>query len=757
MSREKASHARRARPRSIRSTLTILMVIPLISLIALWTYAATSTIGGAFAQRAYDTENRDTGGPGQALLVQLVQERTLTYVWLSTGRRSSPAAVDGQRAATNAAIAAFRSGVAAAGGALSQQTRQNLTLLSAQLNTLGRIRTAADNGTMGPLAVFQAYNTIVDAEFQFFRSEAVVPNGSISLYQEGAANIDAGQALELVGREAALVGGSLASGGTMPEATRDLFTQAVDDQRLLEQDALSPLNWPGSTSPYAQLFASPVYADFKEMEDRIVDSTSPKARIPVSPAAWQSGVQAFLTAFDQAASVGRQSDTKGAAHAGDVILLRLILVGGAGLIAVIISALLLVRFGRRMTRELTSFLMVVRALADERLPLVVRRLRRGERVDVAAEAPPLALRASTREVTEIAEAFSAVQRTAVEAAVGEAELRSASSGVFRSLARRSQTLLQRQLGLLDSMERGTNDPDVLDQLFRLDHLTTRMRRHAEGLIVLSGAPSGRRWRDPVPLVEVLRGAIGEIEDYSRVDLVTDTPDFVAGGAVADVTHLLAELIENAANYSPPGTRVTVAAGAAATGLAIEVEDRGIGIPRQTLAALNDRLANPPEFDLADADQLGLFVVSRLAARQEVKVSLRGSPWGGTTAIVLLPYRIVVRRDDPAVAPIAELAPGGPVRQGRRVPGFASADTDRPWRSLRANLTPQLRHDPLAQSAAASGPQDARSADQARALISSIRQGWRNGSTETDEAGGNARGGQAHPGSTRDADNDGMQA
>ena len=746
MSREKASHARRARPRSIRFTLTSLMIIPLISLIALWAYAATSTIGGAFAQRAYDTENNDTGGPGQALLVQLVQERTLTYVWLSTGRRASPAAVDGQRAATDAATAKFRAGVAAAGGALSQLTRQDLTLLFAQLNTLGMIRAAADNGTMGPLAVFQAYNTIVDADFQFFRSEAVVPNGSISLYQEGAANVDAGQALELVGREAALVGGSLASGGTMPEVTRDLFTQAVDDQRLLEQNALSPLNWPGSTSPYARLFASPVYANFKAMENRIVDSTSPGARVPVSPAAWQSGVQSFLTAFDGAASAGRQSDTKGAAHAGDVILLRLILVGGAGLAAVIISALLLVRFGRRMTRELTSFLMAVRALADERLPLVVHRLRHGERVDIAAEAPPLALRASTREVTEIAEAFSAVQRTAVEAAVGEAELRAAASVVFRSLARRSQSLLQRQLGMLDSMERGTNDPDALEQLFRLDHLTTRMRRHAEGLIVLSGAPSGRRWRDPVPLVEVLRGAIGEIEDYTRVDLIANTGDLVAGGAVADVTHLLAELIENAANYSPPGTRVTVAAGETARGLAIEVEDRGLGIPPQTLAVLNERLANPPEFDLADTDQLGLFVVSRLAARQEIGVSLRGSPYGGTSAIVLLPYRIVVRNDDPAGLPSAELAPSlapGPGRWFRR---FESADPDLPRRSPQANLAPQLRDDPSTHSAAARTRQDSRSADQARALIASIRQGWRNGSGEPDKAESN-----------HDANNDGAQA
>jgi two-component sensor histidine kinase len=406
-----------------------------------------------------------------------------------------------------------------------------------------------------------------------------------------------------------------------------------------------------------------------------------------------------------------------------------------------------------MTRELTSFLMAVRALADERLPFVVSRLRHGERVDIATEAPPLMLNASTREVTEIAEAFSAVQRTAVEAAVGEAELRAAASVVFRSLARRNQSLLQRQLGMLDSMERGTNDPDSLEQLFRLDHLTTRMRRHAEGLIVLSGAPSGRRWRDPVPLAEVLRGATGEIEDYTRVDLITNTDDLVAGGAVADVTHLLAELIENAANYSPPGTRVTVAAAVTASGLAIEIEDRGLGIPPQTLAVFNDRLANPPEFDLADTDQLGLFVVSRLAARQEIRVSLRGSPYGGMLAIVLLPHRIVVRKGDPAGLPSTEPAPSLAAGPGRRVRRFGLADPDLPQRSPQANLAPQLREDPPT----ARSPRDGRSADQARALISSIRQGWRNGSTGTDEPDRNVGGGgPSYPDFNHDVNNDGAQ-
>jgi signal transduction histidine kinase len=733
MSREKASHARQGRPRSIRFTLTTLMVVPLLSLAALWAYAATSTVGGALAQRAFDKSNSTIGGPDSALLGQLIQERTLAYVWLSGGRPAARAALGRQPPLTDAAVAALRAGVAAGGSTLSQVQRQYLTLLYTKLNALTRLRAAADDRTMSPLAVFQAYNATVDAEFQFLRSQAEIPNGSIALYQEGVANIDGGQALELVGREASLVGGAVAAGGVMSAAIRTQFAQDVYDQRLLEQNALSPLNWPGSASPYTALFASALYRDFAAMENRIIGGAGPGGRLPVSAAAWQSTAQSFLTAFTSASITGREADTKGAAHNGDVILLRLILVGGVGLAAVVASGLLLLRFGRRLTRELTSFLAAVHALASQRLPLVVRRLRNGERVDIAAEAPPLLLRARTREVTEIAEAFSAVQRTAVEAAVGEAELRAAASVVYRSLARRNQSLLQRQLGMLESMERHTSDPDVLEQLFGLDHLTTRMRRHAEGLIVLSGAPSGRRWRDPVPIVEVLRGAIGEIEDYTRVDLTASAGGLVAGGAVADVTHLLAELIENAANYSPPGSRVTVATAVTASGLAIEVEDRGLGIPLMMLDGLNDRLASPPEFDLADTDQLGLFVVSRLAARQGIRVSLRGASHGGTSAIVLLPHRIVVGSQETAGSPADEAAPGGtpgPVRQVRR---FAAVDPAPSRRALQANLSPPSSGSRPGHSAPEGGRQHARSADQARSLIASVRQGWRDGNTETERA------------------------
>ena len=177
-----------------------------------------------------------------------------------------------------------------------------------------------------------------------------------------------------------------------------------------------------------------------------------------------------------------------------------------------------------------------------------------------------------------------------------------------------------------------------------------MRRHAEGLIILSGSVPGRGWRDPVPVVDVLRAAVAEVEDYVRVDVTSETGDLVAGSAVNDVIHLVAELVENAAVFSPPNTRIEVRAERVGTGLVAEVEDRGLGLSPDELEDINRRLASTPEFDLARSEQLGLFVVSHLAARHDIKVSLRQSVYGGTTAVVLLQFGVVVRQEEAAAGP-----------------------------------------------------------------------------------------------------------
>jgi signal transduction histidine kinase len=329
------------------------------------------------------------------------------------------------------------------------------------------------------------------------------------------------------------------------------------------------------------------------------------------------------------------------------VLTKIAVAEAIGLAAILIAAAGMIWFARRVWSDATSLEASARRFADHELPQLVERLRRGDTVEPEGQfSAPAQMKVT--ELSRAAAALASVQRTALTAAATETGLRSGISQVFVSLARRSQSLLQRQLRLLDDLERKAVDPKALADLFPLDHLTTRMRRHAEGLIILSGAVPGRAWSNPVPVIDVVRGAIAEVEDYKRIVVVSTSEDMVQGSAVADMIHLLAELIENATLFSPSGTRVEVKAERVGNGFAFEIEDRGLGIKPEELDAINLRLGSPADFDLANADQLGLFVVGKLAARHGVSVFLRPSPYGGTTAIVLMPISMI--------APLAESAP-----------------------------------------------------------------------------------------------------
>ncbi|MFF3872724.1 MHYT domain-containing protein [Streptomyces sp. NPDC001978] len=368
----------------------------------------------------------------------------------------------------------------------------------------------------------------------------------------------------------------------------------------------------------------------------------------------------------------------------------------------------------------------------------------------------------------------------LRAAVERAELAGGISGVFVNLARRSQILVHRQLNLLDSMERRSEDPDELSDLFRLDHLTTRMRRHAESLIILSGASPGRAWRMPVSLTSVVRAAVSEIEDYARVEVRPLPATFVVGAAVADLTHLLAEIVENAAQFSPPHTRVRIVGEPVGNGYVLEVEDRGPGMGQDALAEANRRIQQSEALDLLDSDRFGLFVVSRLAARHGIKVHLRTSPYGGTTAVVLMPTTLldsaVPERSDKSAA---ETQPP-PERDSARVPGSAlpqeavaapaarpalvatamtspeppshttppgvttlrpyfspdasEGSDDLPRRVRQANLAPQLRERRTEAPVRAVPSRDAdrRTPELVRDRMAAYREGW-------------ARGGGRHPG------------
>ena len=537
----------------------------------------------------------------------------------------------------------------------SAATVGDVAAVEAGLRRIAGIRASADAGTISPAGAFQAYSDIIDAQFQAYYA-ATLDRGA-ALQAAGIGTIDGTLALEMASREAALLDGALLIGqGQLDPAARTLFTSSATSRQLLTSQALSVLP-PGMRGTYAAITASPAYQRFTTLESQVTAS-APGKPVPVDPTVWNQSSGAVLQAMLKAETSNAAELSAMSAHESNRLLTEAILAGGVGLLAVAVSVFLLFWFGRKVTGDLTRLYSSVRGMAEERLPRVVERLRRGDDVDVAAESPPPAA-SGIAEISQIARSFGTVQEAAVAAAVEQARLRAGVNQVFLNISLRNQSLLHRQLAMLDTMERRTSEPGELADLFRLDHLTTRMRRHAEGLIILSGATPGRGWRDPVPVVDVLRAAVAEVEDYVRVDVVSESRDLVAGTAVGDLIHLVAELVENATVFSPPSTRIEVSADRAAAGLVVEVVDRGLGLSAAEFEDINRRLASPPEFDPAGSEQLGLFVVSRLAARHALRVSLRPSPYGGTTAILLVPFGVIVRAEEAPAPARADGSPSGP--------------------------------------------------------------------------------------------------
>ena len=316
------------------------------------------------------------------------------------------------------------------------------------------------------------------------------------------------------------------------------------------------------------------------------------------------------------------------------------------LLLLLLVALVSTIVARSLIRPLRKLRADALDMAGNRLPQMVRRLSQSEGADEGVEIEPIGV-TSTDEIGEVARAFDQVHREAVRLAADEAMLRGNLNAMFINLSRRSQSLIERQLSLIDSLEQSEQDPGRLSSLFRLDHLATRMRRNSENLLVLAGHEVSRRWSQPVPLVDVLRAAISEIEQYERVVLNVQPGIVVVGQAVNDVVHLVAEIVENATTFSPEDIQVYVSGQPLTSGgVLLDITDSGVGISDQEMSHANWRLDNPPVVDVAVSRRMGLFVVGRLAARHGVRVRLRHAQAGGLTALIWLPDTVAA----PEVAP-----------------------------------------------------------------------------------------------------------
>ncbi|WP_343951616.1 ATP-binding protein [Nonomuraea longicatena] len=692
-----------------------MLLLPLLSLSALWGFVLNLTVGDGRILLRANTLYETIGATSMDLGLQLQAERSESVVAATT--RSFPKKLGEQRARTDASVETFLRSTAQAADAIDTEIRHTLDELTGELARLSSIRADLDSGQSTRLSGVSEFNRVLDTLFRLYDHLVSVPD--LALYQQAAALQAMGNAREYIAREQALIAGAAVDGRLTPaEATA--FTEYVASRRFLHSRGLAGLDV-GFRQPFEQVMSSEPYLSFAAAEARVVQTGRPPGDLD----AWATSVSRLSERLDRLGAVSTQELARRAGEAATGIVIKIAFAGGLGLVAVIASILISVRFGRRLAAELGGLQTAAADLAEARLPRVVQLLREGVEVDVKAEARPLKVSGSA-EITDVAGAFGSVQRTAVQAAVGQAALREGVGQVFLNLARRKQGLLHRQLALLDTMQRRTHDPDRLEELFRLDHLTTRMRRHAEGLIILSGAQPGRVWRRPVPVIDVVRAAIAEVEDYGRVDVAELPGAALDGASAADLTHLVAELVENATIYSPPDTHVQVRGDLVSNGFVIEVEDRGLGLSPAEYSAVNARLADPPEFDLADSDRLGLFVVARLAQRHELQVLLRSSPYGGTTAIVLIPRKLVTEQQALEPPPDLEL----PTRTSKKpLAVVAEAPSGLPRRRRQTNLPPQPGKPPEPPPTTAE-----RSPDEVRDLFSAFQRGTQRARNEADNEG-----------------------
>jgi len=620
----------------IRSKLIAILLTPLIALTVLAFLGIGTNVGRGVQADRVDQETAFAVNLSQ-LVHELQRERDLSAGWVASDLGYG--GVVAQRVAVNQALADFRRDAAILGFEDDESPfRDHVQLALGALAKLDDQRLRIENGELSVSRTIELYSDVID--------HLINVDGEIASATDDRAlvrNVSTFVALARLKEAASIERGfvfAVASAGEFQSGEFQRFAAmlgAQDTWRSQFEATAAPKQRETLTRALSSRDAEQV----SDLRDQLLAST-PVGRIGLDARRWYRyataridllrGVEQDLATDVSAASSAARSNANRQALLYTIILTVVLwfTVGVALLMARVLVGPL-----RTLTRTAND-------VADQRLPGLVDRLQQStdlRDLDVVPEPVPVT---SGDEVGQVSAAFNSVHRVAIQVATEQAALRKSIGDMFLNLARRSQSLIDRQLELIDDLERTEADPDALENLFKLDHLATRMRRNSEDLIVLSGAEPARRWTQPVPLVDVVRAALAEIEDYNRVELLPIDEVGVAGQAVADVVHLLAELIENATSFSPPGTKVQVAGQQVSNGYVLEIEDRGLGMSDEELVEANERLANPPVVDFALSRMLGLYVVARLAQRYRIKVQLRHSWYGGITALVFLPPSVVVR-------------------------------------------------------------------------------------------------------------------
>jgi signal transduction histidine kinase len=708
---------------SVRSRLLLLVIIPVLAAVVLGGIRITSSVQSAFAYQRV-VQLASLNGKITSLVQALQSERQDTVTFITLGlnggrnalqhpkaRNAVPGAsrqltvlTHGDYAVSSRIAAQAKSLLGKIGNGYPALAQQDAHAAIAAIDGLGPLRAAAIHQRLPALVLIQEYankiNTLLamDAQVAAGSSDSTLADGVrvaglVSAMKEEAteeqALITAAQASSLIGlNPIGFSGGiqtAIQNAAAQQQANETAFnSSATASQRQIFDSTLSSPTVAGAQAQVQQAASLPSNATPGAQDPVIANAESSLQDVT-------SGMHSVETQLVN--SVIARSTTLRNNAIRDVIIW-----GAVVLLVLAIAFIATVAVGRSMIRPLRRLRSGALEVAGTRLPEAVRRINESEGEEIPQDIVPIDVD-STDEIGEVARAFDQVHKEAIGLAGNEAALRGNVNAMFVNLSRRTQSLVQRQIHLIDDLEQGEQDSDRLGSLFRLDHLATRMRRNSENLLVLAGHEATQRWSQPVALVDVLRAAVSEIEQYERVSLNVQPGISVRGQVVNDVVHLLAELLENATSFSSAESQVNVSGHLLNSGgVLLDITDQGVGMPADEMKDANWRLDNPPVVDVAVSRRMGLFVVARLASRHGIRVRLRPGPTGGLTALMWLPDETVtyeasgspsgLRRFDADIAasefsgypPLdAAAADGGSSREAAvaaaRVPRFTSDGPD----------------------------------------------------------------------------------
>ncbi|MGW3786754.1 sensor histidine kinase [Micromonospora chokoriensis] len=575
--------------RLIRLRLVVLAAV----LVSLWSYAAYVASQDAMDLLRVRALADTLGQPVDRLILGLQTERRLTA---ETVTRAAPAAAPlvEARQGTDRATAEIREFADGRDLRLlsAGDVRDRAGELVRRLDGLSTIRSRVDAGRLDVAKAVDGYDQVIDVAFRVYGPEWGAYESTLAA--DTRTVIALARARELLAREDTVVSTALTAGRLGADERRWL-TELVSSQRYARGEAAAGLP-ADDQGEYQRLVGGPDFANLLALEDLLLSGDAGTALTGVTVQAWRAAVDASLGALQTLVTTTARSSAERAAPGAAVVIARTGAVVGLGLIVVLVLLLGWVNTVRRLTEAPT-------------------------RTDDDAPAPVPA-----------------------PSGAGGRTPDGGNHDLFLRLTRRNQALLRDQLNLLDGMQRRERSAEETSELFQLDHLTTRVRRNVEKLIALAGATPARRWRRPVPLLDVARGAVAEVPDYHRVLIAPHWPWSLAGPAVTNVVHLLSELIENALAHSASDTTVRVSGEHRPQGCAVLVVDDGSGLDASTLAEANHLFDSPPP-DGPPPGFAGLYAAAVLADRCGARVSLRPSQRGGTAAIVLLPAALVTPRGD----------------------------------------------------------------------------------------------------------------